>query len=73
MDRSLSAILQVRDLFGTANWESISQGADFYRYSYLERESPIIMLTLRLNINNFREQRNGGQGGGGSFDGGGDF
>lgn len=70
MDRSLSAILQVRDLFGTANWESISQGADFYRYSYLERESPIIMLTLRLNINNFREQRNGGQGGGGSFDGG---
>jgi hypothetical protein len=41
----------------------------------MERESPIIMLTLRYNINNYRsnEQRRGGASGGGSgadFDGG---
>jgi hypothetical protein len=70
LDRSLSAILQVRDLFGTREREYISQGQDFYRYQYQDREAPVIMMTLRLNINNFEEQQQGGQGGGG-FDGGG--
>ena len=73
MEKKFSAILQIRDLFGTGNRESVSEGPNFYRYSYRDRESPIVMLTLRLNINNFKDQQNNrnGQGqGGGEYDGG---
>ncbi|MBD3275830.1 MAG: TonB-dependent receptor [Candidatus Marinimicrobia bacterium] len=73
LDNSLSAIFQVRDLLGTANREFVTSGENFYRYNYMERESPVIMLTLRYNINNYRsnEQRRGGtSGGGGDFEGG---
>jgi len=77
LDRKLSAILSVRDLFGTGRFESVSTGDGYYSYNYMERESPVVMLTLRLNINNYRDreqgrgqsQQNGGQMEG--FDGGG--
>ena len=72
LDRSLSAILQVRDVFGTREREYVSEGQDFYRYEYQDREAPVIMMTLRLNINNFDEQQQGGQNGGG-MGGGGEF
>ncbi len=65
MEKKFTGILQVRDVLSTGNRESISEGADFYRYSYRDRESPIVMLTLRLNINNFRDQQRNQQGGGG--------
>ncbi|MBD3274444.1 MAG: TonB-dependent receptor [Candidatus Marinimicrobia bacterium] len=73
LDNSLSAIFQVRDLLGTGNREFITSGENFYRYNYMERESPVIMLTLRYNINNYRsnEQRRGGASdAGGDFEGG---
>ncbi len=57
LDRLLTATLQVRDLFGTARMENISQGSDFYSYSYMKRESPVVMLSLRLNFNNFEQDR----------------
>ncbi|MBI5475185.1 MAG: TonB-dependent receptor [Ignavibacteriales bacterium] len=56
-NRLLSATLQVRDLFGTAKMENRSQGSDFYSYSYMKRESPVVMLNLRLNFNNFERDR----------------
>jgi outer membrane receptor protein involved in Fe transport len=56
-DRLLTATLQVRDLFGTAKMENRSQGSDFYNYSYMKRESPVVMLNLRLNFNNFERER----------------
>ncbi len=56
IDRFLSATLQVRDLFGTAVMENTSQGSDFYTYIYNKRESPLIMLNLRWNFNNFEEE-----------------
>ncbi len=63
LDRKLSAILSVRDVLGTGRFESISTGSGFYSYNYMERESPVVMLTLRFNINNYRdrEQRRGQQ------------
>jgi len=74
MDKKLTGILQIRDVLGTGDRESISEGADFYWYSYRDRESPIVMLTLRLNINNFRDQQRDRQQGGGGYDmGGGEF
>jgi outer membrane receptor protein involved in Fe transport len=60
-NRSLSLTLQVRDLFSTAKHEQTSSGIDFYNYSYFNMESPMVMLNIRFNINNFRnnEERRG--------------
>ncbi len=59
-DKSLTAILQVRDLFDTANEESTAVGNGFYSYSLEERAAPVVSLTLRYNLNNFRQKREGG-------------
>ncbi len=62
----LSAILQVRDVFGTARYEYTSEGPDFYSYNKYDRESPIVMLNLRFNFNNYKPERrreNGDAGG----------
>ncbi len=56
-DKKLSLILQVRDLFRSAKYESTSQGPDFYSYSYFKRESPIVMFTVRINFNNYKPKR----------------
>lgn len=58
-DKLLTATLQVRDLFGTAKFEFINESLDFYNYRYSERESPVVMLNLRFNINNYKNNRRG--------------
>ena len=63
LDRKLTAILQVRDIFGTAKRKFISESQDFYYSRYHYRKAPVVMLTLTYNFNNYkekREQRNGG-------------
>ena len=55
--RALSVTLQIRDIFGQAKHEFISEGPNFYNHSYFTRESPIIMLNLRYNINHYRPDR----------------
>jgi hypothetical protein len=57
MNRQLNLILQIRDIFGTAKFESTSQGPDFYTYNYFTRESPVVMLNLRFNFNSYKEER----------------
>lgn len=52
-DKFMTATLQVRDLFRTAKYEFVSESSDFYRYRYYKRESPVVMLSLRFNFNNF--------------------
>ena len=66
LDKMLSLTLQVRDVFGTAHWEYTSSGTDFYQYNFFDRESPMVMLNLRFNINNYKSERDrrGGDGGG---------
>lgn len=65
LERQISATLQVRDLFGTAKYEYTSQGSDFYTYNYSTRESPIVMLNLRYNLNRPQNDRQRGDDGGG--------
>ncbi len=50
LDKLLSATLQIRDIFGSAKNEHVSQGADFYNYSYSTREAPVVMLNLKYNF-----------------------
>lgn len=58
LDKLLSAALQIRDIFGSAKNERVSQGADFYNYSYSTREAPVVMLNLKYNFNNHKTERN---------------
>ena len=60
-ERLLSLTLQVRDLFGTAKHEFSSSGPDFYSYNYFERESPMVILNARINLNNFKPKRENGE------------
>ena len=68
--RFLSTTLQVRDIFGQARWEYTSAGVDYYSYSRFTRESPIVMLNVRMNLNNFKQKSRGQTGGGDGMDGG---
>ncbi len=56
-EKKLSLILQVRDVFGSGRFESTSQGPGFYSYNYMKRESPIVMLTAKFNINSYKQDR----------------
>ena len=74
-DKVMSLTVQMRDLFGQARWEFTSQGPDFYSYSNFSRQSRIVMVNLRVNINNYKQnnerngngEMNGGGGEGGDF------
>ena len=68
--KRLSLVLQVNDLFKTGKREFTSQGVDFYNYNYFTRQSPMVVLNLKYNFNNYKEdkkpdqsqQDSGGQG-----------
>ena len=53
-NKLLSATLQIRDVFSTANFEQVYESSDFYNYSYRGRQSPMVMLNLRFNFNNYK-------------------
>ena len=58
----LSAVFQVRDIFGTHRHVSISEDVDFYNYRSRTTNGPIFSISLSYKINNFRqaeERRNG--------------
>ena len=57
MAKRLSLTLQVRDLFGTRKHQFTSEGPGFSSYNKFTRESPIVMLNLRFNINNFNAKK----------------
>ncbi len=57
LDRVLSATLQIRDILNTAKYEYTSEGADFYSHSESSRSSPVVMLTITYNLNNYRPER----------------
>jgi hypothetical protein len=60
-DNLLTATLQIRDLFSASTNEVVNESFDFYNYRYSKRESPVVMLNLRFNINNYKnnESENG--------------
>ncbi len=53
----LTATIQVRDIFGTGNFEFTSQGDNFYSHNGMSRRSPIFMLALNYNFNNYKPDR----------------
>ena len=57
LGKNLSVILQVRDIFGTGKREYRTEGEDFSYYSYSTRKSPIVMLNIRYNFNNYKQER----------------
>ena len=63
MNNKLNLTLQVRDIFGTARFESETDGIDFYSYRLYRHESPIVMLNLTWRINNYRNGRRNNRGG----------
>jgi len=58
-ERKLTLTMQIRDIFSTAKYEFTNEGADFYSYGEFNRESPIVMLNIRYNFNNFKQENNG--------------
>lgn len=71
MDHKLTAILQARDIFDTAEWKFKSEGQDFYMERHFDRNAPMFTITLRYNINQYKNGRRRGQrNGGDDFEGG---
>jgi hypothetical protein len=56
-NKSLALTIQVRDLLKTAKNEFTTSGTDFFSYGYSQRESPVVMLNIRYNINNHKDER----------------
>jgi hypothetical protein len=54
LENKLLLTLQVRDVFGTDQHESIIEANDFYAYRLYSHRAPIVMLNLTFRINNFR-------------------
>ncbi len=61
MDKQLSLTLQVRDVLGTAKHEFTSTTPDLYSYMYFNRESPVVMLNIKFNFNNYKQKNRGEQ------------
>ena len=65
-DRLLSATLQIRDVFSTSKYNSISEGTNFYFESYRKREAPVMMLNISFKFNDYekdKKQRQRGENG----------
>ncbi|MEG8946701.1 outer membrane beta-barrel family protein [Rosettibacter firmus] len=57
LGKMLTATLQIRDLFGASKFKSENSSYNFYNYRSAEREWPIVMLNLRFNFNNYKNDR----------------
>lgn len=61
--RTLTATLQVRDLFQSSDRERTLEAEDFYSYSSFDRKAPSVMLNLTYLFNNFKENKKQNQAG----------
>lgn len=68
-EKKLALTLQVRDLFKTGKFESTTETLNLYTFGSYTREAPVVMLSLRYSINNFKQRRERGdmQDGGGGY------
>lgn len=53
----MNITLQVRDIFRTGKYEYTSEGEDFRSFREFTRESPVVMVTLTYNFNDYRPER----------------
>ena len=57
LNRRLSVTLQVRDVLSTGVHEFTSGGEEFHSHMVFQRKSPVVMLNVSYNFNNFRPPR----------------
>jgi len=69
LNNKFTAIFQVRDIFDTAEWEYKSEGMDFYMKRYFDRKAPAFSITLRYNINRYKDRTKKKQKKGEDFEG----
>ena len=60
--KRMTAILQVRDMFGKVVRDSESMGTDFFSKSEFYNDAPQVRLTVNYRFNNYKKKRNGGGG-----------
>jgi outer membrane cobalamin receptor len=63
LNKRLKVTLQVRDIFGTAKYESITEAPDFYNYRLYTHKTPIVILNLSYSINNYQNRKGKRSGG----------
>ncbi len=75
LDKKLSVVLQVRDIFRTRERVSITEDANFYNYRSRRSFAPMVSASVSYRINNYRNKRdkNGRGDGAGGDDEGGEF
>ena len=67
-NKTMTGILQVRDLFGAVIRERTSEGVDFYSYEQSYDQAPRVSLTVNYRFNNYKgKEGSSGGGGGGEF------
>lgn len=69
LKKKMSAILQVRDLFGEVVRNRESFGPDFHAYSEYYNLAPRVALTLNYRFNNYQRQREKNRSNGGDMGG----
>ncbi len=60
--KRMSAILQVRDMFGKVVRDQESMGSDFMSRSEYYNKAPQVRVTLNYRFNNYKKKRNGAGG-----------
>ncbi|PIQ10726.1 MAG: hypothetical protein COW71_02080 [Ignavibacteriales bacterium CG18_big_fil_WC_8_21_14_2_50_31_20] len=60
-EKMLSLTLQVRDVFNSASHEGSSVGPGFETNYIFNRNAPIVMLNVSLNLNNFKQKKDRGK------------
>ncbi|MCK5571826.1 MAG: TonB-dependent receptor family protein, partial [Bacteroidetes bacterium] len=61
LERTMSITLQVRDIFETSKREGITVAPGLVSYTFSQRKAPIVLLHFRVNLNNFKLNRDSDQ------------
>jgi len=57
MKNKVTAILQVRDIFGTMRHDFTATSPGYYEHTVMQRESQVVNLTLTYRINDYKPKR----------------
>ncbi|TLX73239.1 TonB-dependent receptor [Labilibacter sediminis] len=57
MDKKLTGVVQLRDVFATNNRETTNEGPDFKDYYYQRYHTPILTFTFTYRFNNYKPDR----------------
>jgi outer membrane receptor protein involved in Fe transport len=72
LNKSMTAIVQLRDIFGRVVRDGYESGPDFYSYSESYNLAPRVAVTLSYRFNNFNRKERGGANGDDGDGGGGE-